>query len=76
LGEEGKRKNRSDQIRAPRCSCMFPSHQSLLTFSQNTPNKSTIEKKSQEREIKNCDVSRARFCDLEEFLYQLNRIFL
>jgi hypothetical protein len=34
FGEKGKvkGKNQSDQIRAPRCSGMFPSHQNLLTF--------------------------------------------
>jgi hypothetical protein len=49
FGENGKGKNQSDQIRAPRCSCMSPSYQDLPTFFSNTSNKSTFSKKKIKR---------------------------
>ncbi len=49
FGKKIKGKNQSGQIRAPRCSCMFPSHQNSLTFFCNTPDKSTFSKEKIKR---------------------------
>jgi hypothetical protein len=69
FGEKGKRKEpiRSDQSATIVQACPHL----IKTFSLSSETLQTNpHSRKKNRVIRNCDVIRARFCDLEEFLYQ------